>query len=81
MWIAMLAAWRIGLAAFLCYAGARFILYSAVVEDLVLNAVALGFVLTIDENFFDALAPTRVKTLIKTVAPFAFPKWHQGLCG
>jgi hypothetical protein len=76
-WIAFLAAWRFGLAIFVCVAGARFLIYSELVEDLILNAVALVFILSIDEIFFDGLAPTRVKTLIKTVAPFEFPKWHR----
>jgi hypothetical protein len=80
-WIAVLAAWRLGLGIFVCVAGTRFLVYSPLVEDLVLNAAALVFILSIDECFFDGMAPTRVKTLIKTAAPFQFPKWHSAYHG
>jgi len=38
------------------------------VTDLVLNAVALEFVLTVDEIIFEALAPRRMKSLIENLS-------------
>lgn len=48
-------------------------------EDLVLNAAALGFILEVDELIFKTIAPAEVETFIHAVEPLqrpVGPSWH-----
>jgi hypothetical protein len=44
------------------------------VTDLILNAVALEFVLCVDEIIFEALAPQRLKSMIENFSPMPIPQ-------
>jgi hypothetical protein len=59
----------------LAYAGVTWLGNTVSVTDLVLNAVALEFVLCVDEIIFEALAPRRIRKLISSLeeTPLSFP--------
>lgn len=63
---------RILYACSLGYVGTRFLVYTRSLEDLILNAVALEFILNIDELIYAALAPARTKCLIALTKPISF---------
>jgi hypothetical protein len=58
------------------YAGTAWLANTVSVNDLILNAVALEFVLCVDEIIFEALAPRRLKCVVEQFAsmPLAVPK-------
>mmetsp|Transcript_36411 Transcript_36411/g.97292 ORF Transcript_36411/g.97292 Transcript_36411/m.97292 type:complete len:755 (-) Transcript_36411:467-2731(-) len=51
--------------------GCLFLAYEISLGDLLLNTVALEFVLSVDELIFEALVPTTVKQLVESAAPLA----------
>jgi hypothetical protein len=55
---------RVVLAGLLGVIGIRYLGRTGRMEDLVLNAMALSFILSIDEEFFETFLPRRVQTLI-----------------
>lgn len=60
---------RMFIATLLGYEGVFFILYSVTMGDMLLNAMALGFILELDELLFAALAPKRLQAILESVAP------------
>jgi len=56
---------RAGIAGALLYAGIRWLANTTSITDLMLNAVALGAVLDVDEMFFTALMPKKVQIKIQ----------------
>jgi hypothetical protein len=60
---------RAALGSFLGYIGIKFLIYTTNMSDLLLNAMALGFVLEIDELMYEVFCPGRIKRLTATVAP------------
>jgi len=60
---------RLFAAGFLGYMGIRFLAYTTNVGDLLLNAMALAFVLDVDEMIYGFLAPKRAKTVISQLEP------------
>jgi hypothetical protein len=70
---------RFALAVVLWYAGVVFLLSSGSHADLILNGVALGFILDIDEYVYSVLAPQRVKTVFANFEPM--PVAHVELFG
>ena len=73
---------RCCIAAFLMYQGTLFLVYTIKVENLLLNAVALEFVISLDELIYDALAPSHAKSFINRTTGFKLPTkhWH-GISG
>lgn len=53
-----LLCYRLLAAALLVFVGTFFLVYTVSVTELILNAVALGIILDIDDLLFDALATT-----------------------
>ncbi|CAK0810330.1 unnamed protein product, partial [Prorocentrum cordatum] len=60
---------RLFVAGLLAIIGVRFLGKTNRMEDLVLNAVALSFIMDIDEDFFKTLLPRRVQTLVANLEP------------
>jgi len=61
---------RLGIALYLLWIGCRWLLATNQFSDLILNAVALEFVLCLKEMFYTALMPERNKVdLIDTIVP------------
>lgn len=58
--------------------GLIFIGYTTSIERLLLHAMALEVIFTIDERFVEALAPARVKGLVKRMKPLkeVLVDWH-----
>ena len=65
---------RTGVCVLLAMYGCEFLVHTISIGDLLLNAVALEFVLNMDELIFEALAPSRVLRLVDTTKPLAVPK-------
>jgi len=61
---------RFSIAIILLVTGSLYLAYTSSMEDLLLNAVALEFIMTIDELIFEALAPDRLRDLVAATAPF-----------
>ena len=61
------------IAALLCYYGIQFVGYTLALEDLILNAVALEFVISIDEMIFEALMPRAIKQFYERLKPLKLP--------
>ena len=64
---------RVTVAVLLLCFGIIFLINTIGLGDLLLNAVALEFVISIDELIFDALAPNVVRSLISAAAPLVHP--------
>jgi hypothetical protein len=60
---------RIAVALCLAWAGCQWLVYTMSVSDLLLNAVALQFVLDLDEYLFAALSPWRITSVVKSMEP------------
>ena len=77
-WFAMVVnVGRTVIAGFLCYYGILFVGYTIDVEDLMLNAVALEFIISIDEALFEALMPRAIKQFYERVKPFKLPEFYS----
>ncbi|CAJ1371006.1 unnamed protein product [Effrenium voratum] len=75
----MLLLYRLFAAVLLIYVGTVFLVYTVSVTDLILNAVALGIILEIDDLIFDALATTPGRHLVHHLEPLpmpSFPRWR-----
>ena len=72
---------RTAIAVLLIFYGTRYLAYTFRIEDLLLNAVALEFVISIDELMFEALVPMQVKLLIANtrLASLGPPKTFRGV--
>ena len=70
---------RMGIAFALAWCGCLFLVYTVSVSDLLLNTLALEFIIGIDELLFEALAPARTKHLVTNLAAVKVPAprtWH-----
>ncbi|CAK0855798.1 unnamed protein product [Prorocentrum cordatum] len=65
---------RIWIAAWLTKAGIQFLVYTTSLRELVLKAVGLKFVLTVDELLAQALAPTQAVKFVQLLDPMKGPK-------
>ena len=70
---AVLFAYRLLAAAVLVFVGTFFLVYTVSVTELILNAVALGIILDIDDLLFDALATTPGRHLVHQLDPLPMP--------
>ena len=64
---------RGAIACVLCFYGTRFVGYTLELEDLLMNAVALEFVISVDEALFQALMPRAIKQFYDRLQPFRLP--------
>ena len=60
---------RMTVAGLMMWSGYLFLVNTLPIEDLLLNAVALEFVLSVDELIFECLAPARLAKMIGSLAP------------
>eukprot|EP00435_Cladocopium_sp_Y103_P040480 s646_g11.t1 len=65
--------YRLVAAALLLYVGTNFLVYTVNVTELILNAVALGIILDIDDLLFDAMATTPGRHLVHQLDPLHMP--------
>jgi len=70
---AILLAYRIFAAILLVWVGTFFLVYTVDVTELILNAVALGIILDIDDLLFDALATTPGRHLVHQLDALPMP--------
>ena len=61
---------RAVMAAFMVTQGTQFLVYTTEISDLLLNAVALEFVINTDELVYEALAPSRAKRILCATVGF-----------
>lgn len=76
--VIILHALRAALAVTLCCFGSLFIVYTVSVLDILLNAVALEFILYVDEWLFEALAPVQTQNAMQCLSDLKVPpaaKW------
>ena len=57
---------RLVIGGILLWYGSLYLVYTIAINELILNAVALEFVLSIDDIIFACFAPTRMRALIKS---------------
>eukprot|EP00929_Paragymnodinium_shiwhaense_P003991 TRINITY_DN10469_c0_g3_i1.p1 TRINITY_DN10469_c0_g3~~TRINITY_DN10469_c0_g3_i1.p1 ORF type:complete len:991 (-),score=239.21 TRINITY_DN10469_c0_g3_i1:504-3476(-) len=69
---------RVGIALFLGWTGIEFLTVTANMGDLLLNAMALAFVIDIDCLFFSIFAPSRIKSLVGLTEPL--PIIYRPMC-
>ena len=67
------------IAALLLIAGVRYLISTLSLEDILLNAVALEFILNVDELLYEALAPLKTRRLITLLQPI--PVARARSCG
>ena len=65
--------YRLVAAVLLVVVGTTFLIYTVNVTELILNAVALGIILDIDDLLFDALATTPGRHLVHQLDPLPMP--------
>ncbi|CAE7199229.1 unnamed protein product [Symbiodinium microadriaticum] len=70
---AVLFGYRLVAAAVLVFVGTFFLVYTVSVTELILNAVALGIILDIDDLLFDALATTPGRHLVHQLDALPMP--------
>lgn len=56
--------------------GTQYLVYTIAIEELLLNAVALEFVMKLDELIFESLAPTHVRRIVQRTVGFTLPTNH-----
>ena len=61
---------RLCVAGFLTFQGTQYLVYTIAIEELLLNAVALEFVISLDELVFESLAPAHAKRLVSRTLGF-----------
>jgi len=59
------------------YSGTFWLVFTLSTEDLLLNAVALSFVMDIDELIFSSLAPHSTRDFVRNLKPFKSPPRMQ----
>ena len=69
----LLLLYRLLAAGLLLWVGTTFLVYTVSVTELILNAVALGIILDIDDLLFDALATTPGRHLVHQLDPLHMP--------
>jgi len=67
---------RLGMAGLLGVVGVKYLVVTSTLEDLLLNAMALAFIMDVDELFFSAFAPHRVKSLVTGLRPLNLRPAH-----
>ncbi|CAK9048900.1 Uncharacterized protein SCF082_LOCUS27166 [Durusdinium trenchii] len=75
----ILLIYRLVAAGLLVFVGTFFLVYTVSVTELILNAVALGIILDIDDLLFDALATTPGRHLVHQLDPLpmpSLPRWR-----
>ena len=72
---------RMMVAGIMMWAGYLFIVNTLPIGDLLLNAVALEFVLSIDELIFECLAPARLAKMVDSLAPLPMKPLQLSLGG
>ena len=73
LWFSMVQAVRLLIAAGLCYGGSYFIAHTIALGDLILNCIALEFVLEVDELLYNAFAPMKLKVAMTKAAELDLP--------
>jgi len=68
---------RLGIAGILLYVGCLWLATTSSMENLLLNAVALEFVLNVDDILFGAIAPNPSRTLLGSLKPLPRKRWLQ----
>mmetsp|Transcript_27699 Transcript_27699/g.79557 ORF Transcript_27699/g.79557 Transcript_27699/m.79557 type:complete len:812 (+) Transcript_27699:47-2482(+) len=72
---------RLVIVLWLAVVGIHFLSVTTSMGDLLLNALALAFIVEIDNMIFAGFAPQRVKAIVRSVAPIAFPpERHRRRC-
>mmetsp|Transcript_96534 Transcript_96534/g.300625 ORF Transcript_96534/g.300625 Transcript_96534/m.300625 type:complete len:687 (-) Transcript_96534:47-2107(-) len=68
---------RASIALVLLYAGVNWLSSTTSIEDLVLNAAALGFVMDLDEHLFETTVPASVFAFVQKLKPLKYrrPRW------
>lgn len=73
-WIMTLAVLRFAVAFTIMYAGVMFLAVTISLEDILLNAIALEFILNVDELLYNAMAPMKTRRLLLLLRPLALKK-------
>ena len=73
-WICFLVFCRVMIAGVILFAGVKFLAVTISIEDILLNAIALEFVLNVDELVYHAMAPMKTRKFIMLLKPLPLPK-------
>lgn len=79
--VAVMGLFRAAICSMLAYAGTLFIVQTVDMRDLLMNAVALAFVIEVDELLYAAVAPVRVRNLINAAEPLPLRTATKRLSG
>jgi len=74
-WVLLLLVMQLTVAAILLIVGCFFITETASVETLLLHALAMELIFTIDERIFEALAPSGVANVVEYMKPLEAHIW------
>jgi hypothetical protein len=74
LWVVTMQLCRLIICFMLAWYGCLFLAYTASVPDLLLNMVALEFIISTDELMFASLAPSLAKFLVDAAEPFHIPQ-------
>lgn len=69
-WLALLC--RVTVAVVLLLLGTLFLIYTTLKIDLILNGLALVFLLELDQIIYEAVVPTKKKQLIEDIEPISY---------
>jgi len=69
---------RAAVSTVLFYAGAKFLIFTPSLDDLILNAMALGFVMDLDEMLF-AFVPPKVRSAVQGAEPLPLGRFCKRL--
>jgi len=72
---------RVLLAMSVGFVGTLFLATSSAMSDLVLNAIALAFIIELDEMLYAVFAPRRLHTLMNNIEPLPMPPLHRCVPG
>eukprot|EP00928_Gymnodinium_smaydae_P045615 TRINITY_DN30384_c0_g1_i1.p1 TRINITY_DN30384_c0_g1~~TRINITY_DN30384_c0_g1_i1.p1 ORF type:complete len:1011 (+),score=159.48 TRINITY_DN30384_c0_g1_i1:156-3188(+) len=66
---------RLSIVAALIYGGTKYLVYTMTYEDMLLNALALEFVINLDEFLFESLGPIVAKRFVAKLQPLPMKPW------
>jgi len=68
---------RFAIVALMLFYGTKFLVYTISIEELLLNAVALEFVISCDELIFASLCPMQTKSVVRNASGFRIPPMRE----
>jgi len=72
---------RLGVMGMICWVGCRYLAQTPSLTDIVLNAVALAFVMDVDELLANLICTQKIRRTLESLQPLPCGTWRRSLIG